>query len=825
MQNLIISIDHPSIAIKKFALKELAKFGSDAIESLDKLLDLAANNVYLEEDLILIKAFNAANTIITQEDLIKTINAIITEEDKSEVLQKCINLLEGDNPKLLPFKLIKDLNVSPEDKNKLEKALWDSLYKCQKTDFVSNQIFDVIYEITENKDRLIDNIILNNRFLTEQKYGLIFGWIKFRNSSNLSSVLVEKWKSSNEVKEVISNIIIEAINDGDYNTKIKTIGWLQNVLSDNDLPPNLHKQIKQVLSKQAFGSSGSDIQSLAKNALNQLNQLDQIEHPQEYSNQSEDEKKKEVLEIFQTKTFTEQIAYIQNLIEADANERDENLQFIVDLWIQWIVDLDTDKASLVRITADKIRTTTHAVIPLVNQLEQGWQAKDDFKIKIRNKIIESEKNLDCLKPTFGTLLPPAQQKSLEGLREWLSSIKEQPSNYSEQIRSEFDKKQADRQLAEKILEILVKEEIDNFKLQVQKRIARQLADMSDDRFFATASKEYENIKEELRKHAVPALARRLPKESDIEIRESMARVLGNVGGTFAVDALAQAVVGEERTRTARQDLLAKYYLEPSKARSEEAASILKGAVQEAKKTLWMLQGLNVAVFAAGIIMLTGGVFISINGENEAKRVAGGLAGIGGLSGLIVQMVNDPLKRIQNAMSNLIQAETAFTSFIWELNLNGTYIQSQYVAEGIISNEEIDQTVDRIENSMNLTMNLVSEHLNSENQGIFPRLSSLVPPVSEVEKVITIYGQNLKKRDTTNRLVAINHRLIDSEAITSWNENTVKFKLPSKIPSIGTEHGSVWVSLFVDGTESNVLPLQVLRNPSPPTLNLENNDQL
>lgn len=347
--------------------------------------------------------------------------------------------------------------------------------------------------------------------------------------------------------------------------------------------------------------------------------------------------------------------------------------------------------------------------------------------------------------------------------------------------------------------------------------------MSDDRFFGSSPEEYDNIKEELRKHAVPALARRLPKESDIEIRESMARVLGNVGGTFAVDALAQAVVGEERTRTARQDLLAKYYLEPSKARSEEAASILKSAVEEAKKTLWMQQWLNIATFATGMFLLTSGAIISITNDDIAKRIGGVAAGIGGFSGLVVQLVKDPLNRIQNAMSNLIQAETAFTSFIWELNLNGTYIQSQYVAEGILSNVEIAQTVDRIENSMNLTMNLVSEHLNSENQGVFPRLKSLVPPISEVDKPITIYGQNLKKKDT-NRLIAINHRLIEPESIISWNENVVKFKIPSTFSSIRSEQGSVWVSLFVDGIESNVLPLQVIRSSSlPTTVNTENID--
>jgi hypothetical protein len=120
------------------------------------------------------------------------------------------------------------------------------------------------------------------------------------------------------------------------------------------------------------------------------------------------------------------------------------------------------------------------------------------------------------------------------------------------------------------------------------------------------------------------------------------------------------------------------------------------------------------------------------------------------------------------------------------------------------------------------MNLVYYHLNSENQGVFPRLKSLVPPISEVDKPITIYGQNLKKKDV-NRLIAINHRLIEPESIISWNENAVKFKIPPTSSSIESDQGSVWVSLFVDGIESNVLPLQVIRSPSLPTVNTENID--
>ena len=199
--------------------------------------------------------------------------------------------------------------------------------------------------------------------------------------------------------------------------------------------------------------------------------------------------------------------------------------------------------------------------------------------------------------------------------------------------------------------------------------------MSDSRFFDT-DEQHEEIKNELSKHAVPVMAARLPKEADVNIRENSARLLGNVSGREAMDALVLAVVGDERTRAARQELLAKYYLDPSKQRSEEAAQILAHAVADARQTLRILRWLNITVFVVGILLLLTGTITALISQELATRVIGGLAGLGGLAGILVEMIKSPLDRIQNAMANLVQIETAFTSFIWELNLNGTFIQSQ-----------------------------------------------------------------------------------------------------------------------------------------------------
>ena len=346
---------------------------------------------------------------------------------------------------------------------------------------------------------------------------------------------------------------------------------------------------------------------------------------------------------------------------------------------------------------------------------------------------------------------------------------------------------------------------------VKKRIIQLLADVSDPRFFYRDAKLLENhkyIKDELQRHAVRLLSKLLGKERDLANRENIARTLGNIGDPVAVDALAQAVVGEERTRDARQKLLADYYLDPSKTQSEHAATMLKEAIEEAKKTLRLLQIFNGLVFGVGLALVVAGSVVSIQSDKPETRLAGGLAGLGGLAGVAYQLVKEPLNRIQNSMANLVQLETAFTSFIWELNLNGTYIQSQYIANGILGDKDIAQTVERIEKAMNLTMNLVSVYAEDGNEQLTARINNISPKSGRSGDEVVIYGQHLNIKNSSDRklqgLITINHRNFCSPIL--WDDNEVRFKLPE----MDQEEQPIWISLIVCGHETNAIPMYILR---------------
>jgi hypothetical protein len=355
---------------------------------------------------------------------------------------------------------------------------------------------------------------------------------------------------------------------------------------------------------------------------------------------------------------------------------------------------------------------------------------------------------------------------------------------------------------------------------VDRRIARQLADMSDPAFFEDAEssqkQEYKSICAELKKHAVPVMLRRLPsKEEDVEIREHIVRMLGYTGGREGVDALARQLVSKEKMRKARQELLDEYYLKPSLKRSQDAADILNGTIEESKRTLRILQWLNIAVFTVGLTLLAVGLYVSLNSEGGASRVVGVLSSIGGFGGMIALLIRDPLDRIQNSMANLVHVETAFTSFIWELNLNGTYVQSLYVKNGKLEDQEIAETAQRIENSMETTMHQVAVHTERSEPRLVTRLNRLEPVAGNFPLRVTLHGQQLRgdtgQKVERSGMVAIDHRPVEVQNL-SWQEGQVAFDLldVGDLFAANGDKSQVMISLFVDGMETNALPFHVLK---------------
>ncbi|MGK7873156.1 MAG: IPT/TIG domain-containing protein [Xenococcaceae cyanobacterium] len=541
-------------------------------------------------------------------------------------------------------------------------------------------------------------------------------------------------------------------------------------------------------------------------------------------NQENSEKEKSGEET-KRKNLDEHRETIKKLVTGTATEEFREL---IGSWVQLIAY--GDDPLLVEMGAEKLRASDQdheAVLPLIDKFKKKGLFAVPSK-ELQDKIIEFLSPV-AYKESMIKLInrDPLEKSDRDNIKKWLDSFDQKKWLESveelDEVKTLKKEYQAqgwdDEEYSRNIAYLRIKKELEIRELNVRKRIARQLADMSDRRFieeYGKTQEQFENIRKELNKHAVPALIGLLSQEDDIDIRETMVRILANVSTPEAVDALVRSVTGEERIRAERQKLLSEYYLEPSKQRSEEAANLLQEAVGEAKRTLRLLQWLNIGVFLVGVVLLIGGVIIGVFNEDVGARWIGGVSGVLGGTSIVTQLIRDPLNRIQNAMADLIQLETAFTSFIWELNLNGTYIQSQYVSKGELADSDINQTVNRIEQAMNSAMNLVSVYTEEGSQRIVTRINNLLPPVGALEDTITIFGQHLQgdssqKKERTG-IIAINHTPIRAENV-SWNSNEVKFKLPSKIPQLDTQEGTIWVSLLIDGMETNSLPFHVVNQSS------------
>lgn len=558
-------------------------------------------------------------------------------------------------------------------------------------------------------------------------------------------------------REIVLFPIISVLKECD-NAELKRAlaVWLAQkaplIAADDDA--TLHRRVGDALTSAKEKEKNQEVRDKVKEALNKFwEQLTKIHY-------------EKLTKIIESPDATEdaKTEAIRRLSHVNSLGSREAMEYLVERLVEWI---RAKRTRLVELTAEAIRYNRYAVLPLI----------DEFV----NESRKQAETHDGIQDTFARVV-----QRFQGSRRLDAVEDDEEDDYSKNLR-------------------------------VRRRIARQLAEMSDPRFFDELDEIHEGNKEALRKHAIPVLARQLPNEGDIEVLEDMARILGyasegSASGREAVDALSRAVVGIDRTVNARKRLLEEYYLKPSKEQSDKAANILDEAISEARRNLKILQNLNIVVFGVGILIFLGGFMMSMLNQDMATRLTAALTSAGGLAGIIFQLVRRPLDRIQNSMSNLVQMETAFTSFIWEQGLNGTYIQSKYVSQGKLSNDDIDETISRSQKTMSLTMELVSIHSETGVPNLVTRINKLEPVNGVPESEVVIHGQNLDG-DTAHHkkvkegMLAINHIPVNGKSVVTWNEDSVKISIPKDVPD-----ELVMISLFVDGMETNALPFQILRAP-------------
>jgi hypothetical protein len=536
---------------------------------------------------------------------------------------------------------------------------------------------------------------------------------------------------------------------------------------------------------------------------------------------------------------------------------------LIRQWGYWIAE--TDKSQLVEATAVELRSNRTAILPLVERLRSPLQLTEKEEVLLRDKILDqkveqvvidrllegdneywltsrekerlSKYQQAAAEPSSFALQTSSQDGSASNRNKaavledpldlWIKSLSEEGERFRELEQTALENSWEPDKKRKEFARLFWKTELEHRELLVRRRIALQLAEMSSPRFFESAESrdgtlhpDYMGIKSELKKHAVPYLAHKLPEEPDLKTREHLARTLANVGELEAVDALALAVVAEDRTKENRRQVLAEYYLEPSKRRSEQAAKILVEAVSQAERTMRLVQVLSTATFLLGVVIVGTGLYLAVKGTGQVQQYFGVFASIGGVAGIITLLIKGPLNDIQNSIANLVQLETAFTNFIWELNLNSTYIQSQYVEKGSIANDVVASTIERMESAMSTALSVIALYMEEGRQRVFAHINALTPGSGEPGAQVKIIGQYLKVEDGRKKdpreqiMVAIDHMRTDVE-ITSWGTDYVTFRLPQKdlLPE-NKSNRPIWISLIVNGVETNAVPFEVRKAGRP-----------
>ncbi|NER36833.1 MAG: hypothetical protein F6J93_23165 [Oscillatoria sp. SIO1A7] len=516
---------------------------------------------------------------------------------------------------------------------------------------------------------------------------------------------------------------------------------------------------------------------------------------------------------------------IENLVELGS---EVTLKAVLKKCAFWIAS--DENWTLVERAAQNIKKNPAAVQAAIYELNKGLDNRQVLRRQIREKIIAGNPALKQLFQNaaetpydrLNELPRKTQQQYLDDLEKWCRDLKNRSLVYAERLTTydrkiEIDSKEkptALLELTEDTLDLLSQEHLCTRELKVQQMLTQLLSQMSDPRFYEDQKQKetYELIKSRLKTYAIEPLSKRLPNEEDIDTREYIVKVLSNVGGTAATDSLVRTVTSSERERAARQELLSEYYLKPSKERSEEAAKLLKDAVENAKSTMRLLQRLNLATFVMGVFLVFGGVVIAVYNDEWGSRLIGILSSMGGLGGIVTIFLRDPLQRIQDAMGNLVQIQTAFTGFVWELNLNGTYIQSQYVANGVLNDDDISQTVQRIDEVMDKTIHLIQVYTEGEHQVGSADISYLLPTTGTVDTTLTLLGQNLRGDERPGKSnkyqIAFNHKPVKVE-VKAWTNTYIIIDLNRELLEtleMGDEPGvlSLWVSAIINGQETNSL---------------------
>ena len=195
-----------------------------------------------------------------------------------------------------------------------------------------------------------------------------------------------------------------------------------------------------------------------------------------------------------------------------------------------------------------------------------------------------------------------------------------------------------------------------------------------------------------REKAVELLNSRV-NEEDPEVRQRITNALTEMGGAEAFESL--------------QSLLQIRYIEPSEELQKITGQVFEETVARMKgnydTSIWM----NKVVFFLGVLVVISGIVIEILAPS-GNRFFGTAGIVAGLGTLVSLFFFGPLKRIQQAMTELVEIEVAFTSYMHRILQARSIFEQLYISRKVdlntlsqfdtLINESMTQTIKLLERS-------------------------------------------------------------------------------------------------------------------------------
>ena len=190
---------------------------------------------------------------------------------------------------------------------------------------------------------------------------------------------------------------------------------------------------------------------------------------------------------------------------------------------------------------------------------------------------------------------------------------------------------------------------------------------------------------------------------DPKLSARASQALAHLGGERAVRAL-------QKQQTQALDK----YTEMLKQADATIMAQFDGLIDQARLAFKLSMWMHGAIFAVGIIILGVSLYVALaQGFETFERYVGVGAAAGSLGTLLLLFYKDPLENIRNSVTSLVKINVVFLGYVRQINQIDATFKQLFLASAGFGVEQMQQTVQQIQDAVDKTMSEIKTHLGPE----------------------------------------------------------------------------------------------------------------